>query len=159
MDDRLTAVLTDLVAAHGLDLDDVTLGGGSGNRMLRVVVDAEGGVNLDRLAEISREVSATLDTDPTAQKVLGQAPFTLEVTTRGVDRPLTLPRHWHRNQGRLVKVTVSDGSGGKGGALTGRIVGNDDERVVLAVGGRERTIALSDITRALVQVELNRKDV
>ncbi len=80
--------------------------------MLRVAVDKDGGVTLDEVADATRAVGEVLD----GSDVMGQQPYTLEVTSRGVDRPLTLPRHWRRNHDRLVKVTPHEGE-----AIVGRI--------------------------------------
>jgi ribosome maturation factor RimP len=79
-------------------------------------------------------------------------PYTLEVTSRGVDRPLTLPRHWRRNEDRLVKATLADGT-----SLTGRILSSDDAAVTLDVDGARREVAYADVAKALVQIEFNRK--
>ncbi len=149
MDDRIADVVRDIVAAHGLDLDDVTLGGGQ-RRMLRIVVDADGGVSSDALGGLTREISQALDTDPHAQHAVGSGAYTLEVTSRGTDRPLTLPRHWRRNVGRLVTVTPVEGS-----RFTGRIGSTEDASVTLDVDGASRTVDLTDIRTAVVQVELN----
>ncbi len=73
------------------------------------------------------------------------------MTSRGVDRPLTLPRHWRRNADRLVKVTTSSGE-----TLTGRIVDCDDERAHLDVSGRRRALPYAEVAKALVQIEFNR---
>jgi ribosome maturation factor RimP len=83
---------------------------------------------------------------------MGEMPYTLEVTSRGVDRPLTLPRHWRRNQDRLVKATLADG-----GEVTGRIVGSDETAATLDVDGDRREVAYADVAKALVQIEFNRK--
>jgi ribosome maturation factor RimP len=83
---------------------------------------------------------------------MGEQPYTLEVTSRGVDRPLTLPRHWRRNTDRLVKVTTTDGD-----TVTGRIVRSDDEAVTLDVEGTPREVDYAEVAKALVQVEFNRK--
>jgi ribosome maturation factor RimP len=85
---------------------------------------------------------------------MGEQPYTLEVTSRGVDRPLTLPRHWRRNKGRLVKVTLVEG----GQVTTARIGASDDEGVTLVVDGSERRTAYPDIAKALVQIEFKRID-
>ncbi|MFT4189250.1 MAG: ribosome maturation factor RimP [Aeromicrobium sp.] len=153
MEDRIDAVVREIVEeGHGLDLDDLTLGGGK-RRLLRIVVDADGGVGSDDLGSLSREISQALDVDPAAQKALGQGPYTLEVTSRGVDRPLTLPRHWRRNIGRLVAVAGVDER-----KTTGRIAAADDDIVTLEVDGEEHALPLADIATAFVRVELNRKD-
>jgi ribosome maturation factor RimP len=84
---------------------------------------------------------------------MGERPYTLEVTSPGTDRPLTLPRHWRRNQGRLVKVACREGEG-----FTGRIVRAGDESAVVAVDGNEREVAFETIAKARVQIEFNRKE-
>jgi ribosome maturation factor RimP len=85
---------------------------------------------------------------------MGEQPYTLEVTSRGVDRPLVLPRHWRRNVDRLVKVSTSEGE-----TVEGRIVTSDDAAASIDVDGTIREIAYADIARAQVQVEFNRRAV
>jgi ribosome maturation factor RimP len=116
--------------------------------VLRIAVDKDGGVTLDDIAEATQAISAALDDSD----LMGETAYTLEVTSRGVDRPLTEPRHWRRNHDRLVKVTLADGS-----QLTGRIGTSDDTGVTVDVSGVERRLAYDDITKAMVQVEFNRK--
>jgi ribosome maturation factor RimP len=99
------------------------------------------------VADATREVSRVLD----ESDVMGEQPYTLEVTSRGVDRPLTLPRHWRRNADRLVKVSLAGGEN-----LTGRIVSSDDRTVELDVDGTRREVAYADVAKALVQIEFNR---
>ena len=96
---------SDPLRALGLDLEAVDITPAGKRRILRVAVDKDGGVTLDEVAEATREVDRVLDDSD----VMGEQPYTLEVTSRGVDRPLTLPRHWRRNADRLVKVTFADG--------------------------------------------------
>ena len=86
--------------------------------------------------------------------VMGVQPYTLEVTSPGVDRPLTQPRHWRRNAGRLVRVSCHDGS-----TVTGRIAGSDDDAASLDVDGTERRLAFADVAKAKVQVEFNPRRV
>jgi ribosome maturation factor RimP len=145
--DRIEAELDDPLRALGLDIEAVEITPAGKRRILRVAVDKDGGVTLDQVAEATREVNRVLD----ASDVMGEQAYTLEVTSRGVDRPLTLPRHWRRNAGRLVKVTLTDGQ-----AATGRITVSGVESVTLDVSGREREIAYADVKKALVQVEFNR---
>ena len=98
-------LITDPLLPMGLDLEAVELTPAGKRRVLRVAVDKDGGVTLDDVAEATKEVSRLLDDSD----VMGEQPYTLEVTSPGIDRPLTLPRHWRRNEGRLVKVTTHDG--------------------------------------------------
>jgi ribosome maturation factor RimP len=147
--DRLAGVLTDPLSAVGLDVEAIDLTPAGKRRLLRVAVDKDGGVTLDDIAEATKEVSRLLDeTD-----VMGVHPYTLEVTSPGVDRPLTHPRHWRRNAGRLVKVSCRDGS-----TITGRITGSDDETASLDVDGTERRVAFADVAKAKIQIEFNRRE-
>jgi ribosome maturation factor RimP len=145
---QLRERLTGLVEQAGYDLEDVVVTPAGKRRLVRLAVDKDGGVSLDECAELSRDVSAALDA---AEDLLGQQPYTLEVGSPGVSRPLTLSRHWRRSVDRLVKVARHDGS-----TLTGRVISAEDESAVLDVDGAEVSLAYSDVAKAVVQVELNR---
>jgi ribosome maturation factor RimP len=142
--DRLVALLSPVVSAAGLDLEDVIVRPAGRRSLVQVFVDRDGGVTLDDIARVSRDVSTKLDeTD-----ALGTGPYTLEVSSPGVDRPLTLPRHWRRAVGRLIAVTPVSGA-----PFTGQLVALtvDDVQVDTATG--TRTVALSNVQRAVVEVE------
>src|SRR5215216_6418819 len=100
MTDRLAGLLAEPIEALGLDLEAVDLSKAGKRSVLRVAVDKDGGVDMDDVAAATREVSQLLD----ESDVMGGGSYTLEVSSPGVDRPLTLPRHWRRNAGRLVKA-------------------------------------------------------
>jgi ribosome maturation factor RimP len=144
---RIEAALADRLRALGFDIEAIELTPAGKRRVLRIAVDKDGGVTLDDVAEATRATNEILD----ESDVMGELPYTLEVTSRGVDRPLTLPRHWRRNKGRLVKVTLVDGD-----VVTGRIGTSDEEQVTLAVEGDERPVAYADIAKALVQIEFKK---
>jgi ribosome maturation factor RimP len=146
--DRIEAELGEPLRALGLDVEAVELTPAGKRRVLRVAVDKDGGVTLDDVADATREVGRVLDDSD----VMGEQPYTLEVTSRGVDRPLTLPRHWRRNADRLVKVTLTDGT-----TLVGRITTSDEAAVTLDVDGTPREVGYADVAKALVQVEFNRR--
>lgn len=146
--DRIEAEITGPLAAMELDVEAVEITPAGKRRVLRVAVDKDGGVTLDDVADATREVSRVLDDSD----VMGEQPYTLEVTSRGVDRPLTLPRHWRRNADRLVKVTLADGT-----STTGRIVEAREDAATLDVDGTTEQVAYAEVTKALVQVEFNRK--
>ena len=145
--EQIERELVDRLRALGLDIEAVEITPAGNRRVLRIAVDKDGGVTLDHVADATREVNQVLD----GSDVMGEQPYTLEVTSRGVDRPLTLPRHWRRNEGRLVKVTLADGDG-----VTGRIVASGDDAATLEVDGDRRDVAYADVAKALVQVEFNR---
>ncbi|MBV9208115.1 MAG: ribosome maturation factor RimP [Actinobacteria bacterium] len=125
-------VIQPVVAAAGMDLESVRVSAAGRRRLLRVVVDSDRGVSLDDAAAVSRELSAALDT----VAVMGDFPYTLEVSSPGVDRPLTDPRHWRRAVGRLVQVSVADPAGS--GPVTGRIAAADPDGVTLDIGDDPR---------------------
>jgi len=147
--DSLAEVLRPAASGLGLDLEEVSVSSSGRRRLLRVVVDKDGGVTLDDVADATRGLSRELD----ASDVMGEQAYTLEVTSPGLDRPLTAPRHWRRNLHRLVQVTDADGR-----TVTGRIVASDDEQAWLDVAGVRQTVAYGDVAKARVQVEFNRKD-
>lgn len=147
--DRLVKLLEPVVGAEGLDLEDVTVTPAGRRRLLRVVVDRDGGVSLDDVAEVSLAVSAALD----AGDAMGATPYVLEVSSPGVDRPLTEPRHWRRAVRRLVKADLRDGT-----SLEGRIVAADEGGVELDIAGASRRIEYQDLARGRVQVEFRRLD-
>ena len=146
--DRIEAELVDPLSALGFDVEAVEVTPAGKRRVLRVAVDKDGGVTLDDVADATREVSRVLD----ESDVMGELPYTLEVTSRGVDRPLTLPRHWRRNADRLAKVTLADGT-----TVTGRIGPSTDDAVTLDVDGATRDVPYDAVAKALVQVEFNRR--
>jgi ribosome maturation factor RimP len=150
---RLSELLAPAISAAGADLEDLSVSKAGKRSVVRVLVDRDGGVSLDDVADLSRVVSDALDAldeqDPSA---LGPS-YVLEVSSPGVDRPLTEPRHWRRNVSRLVTATLRDGS-----TATGRVTAADDDAVTLDVDGTERVLPYGDVARGAVQVEFSRKD-
>lgn len=155
--ERVQRAVAPAVAAAGLDLEDVQVVVAGRRRVVTVVVDTEHGVALDSLAAVSQALSDALD----ASDALGSQPYVLEVTSPGVDRPLTQPRHWRRNVGRLVEVTLADGA-----RVAARVEAVDDAGVDAVVerqsakGARvtrtPRRLDFDEIASAVVQVEFNR---
>jgi ribosome maturation factor RimP len=147
----LLPVLAPVVAAAGAELEDVTVSQAGRRPHVVVVIDspdgADRGLDLDAVAVVSRIVGEALDDNDT---VLPGA-YTLEVTTPGVDRPLTRPRHWRHAVGRLVTVTRADGR-----EVTGRVSAADDAGAVLLVAEGELPVSYAEVRRAAVQVEFNR---
>ena len=141
---RIAELVDPIVSARGADVEFVDLRRAGKRTVVVVAVDTDGGVSLDDIADFSRDISEALD----ASDVMGEAPYTLEVTSPGVHRPLTLPRHWRRNAGRLVKVT-----GVGGDVLEGRIVDCDDTSARLDVDGAITVIDYEQVGKAVVQVE------
>ena len=151
--DQILEHITPALHQAGYFLEDVNLVSPGQHRIVTVIVDGESALNLDQVTVASKLVSELLD----EASFMGETPFTLEVTSPGIDRPLTLPRHFAKNNDRLLKVTKSDGT-----VITGRICANTDVDVTLTVTEKkdvkEVVISLSDIKRAQVEIEFNRKE-
>lgn len=144
--DVLSGLLGPVIRQAGADLEGIEVRTTGGRRLVRVVVDRDGGVDLDGIAEISTAVSSRLD----EADVFGEVPYTLEVTSPGVDRPLVLPRHWFRARGRLVRVRTATGE------VIGRLDDCDDSSVSLKTDEGPLHIDYEDIEHATVEVEFTR---
>ena len=145
--EQVKAVVEPVVRAAGCDLEDVDVRAAGRRQLVRVLVDADGGISLERVSEVSRAVSAAMDA---ADARLGFGAYVLEVSSPGVDRPLTLPRHFRRAVGRLVAVTTTAGE-----QFTGRVVGCDGEAVTFETSSGDVVVVVADIKAAKVQVEFN----
>jgi ribosome maturation factor RimP len=143
---RVRAVIEPVVIAAGYDLEDVNLSRAGRRHVVRVLVDADGGINLDDVAVVSREISAALDEAEESGGEVLAGEYQLEVGSPGVDRPLTLPRHWRRNVTRLVTVN----------GVTGRVTAADDRVVVLDVDGKPRELTYAELGPGKVQIEFKR---
>jgi ribosome maturation factor RimP len=161
---RLIGWIEPVVTGAGYDLEELTVTPAGRRSVVRVVVDRDSGVTLDDVAEVSRVVSEELDNRDDG---MGRTPYVLEVTSPGVDRPLTEPRHWRRNTGRLVTVAV--GPAGSTETITGRIIEVHDAGVELAVeaagkpGAKKRpptprSVAWRELGAGRVQVEFGRHE-
>jgi ribosome maturation factor RimP len=147
---RLLGAVTPVVTGAGYDLEDLSVSRAGRRSVVRVVVDGDHGVNLDTVADLSRAISTALDDSEQADGPLGWDAYTLEVTSPGVDRPLSQPRHWRRNVGRLVKVRAA------GQTVTGRVTAADDDGVELEVAGTARRYPHAELGQGRVQVEFGR---
>lgn len=146
---QLTELITPILAWHGLELDELDVRPMGKRSLLRITVDGDGpdgkGPLLDDISAAASQVSAALDTSD----AVGKAPYTLEVSSRGVGKPLTEAKHFRRNTGRLVSVRTGEHE------TTGRILSATDDEVVLDVKGKEVTRRIAEVTKATVQVEMN----
>jgi ribosome maturation factor RimP len=161
---RLIGWIEPVVTGAGYDLEELTVTAAGRRSVVRVVVDRDSGITLDDVAEVSRIVSEELDSQDDG---MGRTPYVLEVTSPGVDRPLTEPRHWRRNNGRLVTVAV--GPVGSTEQLTGRVTQVTDAGVDLAVevpgkpGAKKRpptprSVPWNQLGAGRVQVEFGRHE-
>lgn len=159
--DRLVALVSPVVREAGYDLEGLVLTPMGRRSLLRVVIDRDEGISLDDIAGMSHALAEVLDED---EGVIGKSPYVLEVTSPGVDRPLTEARHWRRAVGRLVEVPVRNASsaedpGNPEPTVTrGRIAAFDGAAVTLCVDGAEQTLQLADLGAGRVQLEFHRPD-
>jgi ribosome maturation factor RimP len=156
---RLTGLIEPVLGAMNLDLETVKISTAGRRRVLRIIVDADGGVSLDDIALASTKVSARID----AKNAMGDAPYTLEVSSPGTDRPLTEPRHWRRAAGRLVAVRLTDqdlhsqqAAGAGQAQVQARVISADQEGVTLEINGAKRTYGYRELGPGRVQVEFGR---
>ena len=152
LSEKITELVQPAVEKAGFFLEDVHVVSPGKHRIVTCIVDGQTPLNLDQVTSVSREISELLD----SADFMDDSAFTLEVTSPGVDRPLTLPRHWHKNLNRLVKVVNQDGS-----VVNGRITSVEESQVNLNedIKGKlkEHTVIFSTIKRATVEIEFNRK--
>ena len=142
--------LIDALTTVGVDLEDLQITTAGRREVVRVVVDRDGGIDLDLIADISRQVAELLDNSPLADEIVGT--YVLEVSSPGTDRPLTEEKHWRRAERRLVEATLADDS-----VVTGRIVRTDAGVVEIEqADGEVRAVPLSSLRRGLVQLEFSR---
>jgi ribosome maturation factor RimP len=137
-------VLEPIVRAAGFELDQLDVRAAGRRHTVKLVVDGDSGVGLDDIARLSRAASAELDQN---EHLIGGS-YTLEVTSPGTDRPLTLPRHWRRAFLRQVAVRLHEG-----GTLTARVGRAGEDSVTVLVDGARRELAYADVAHAAVQVE------
>ncbi len=143
--DQIFELVEPLISKAGLVLEEVQVQTPGKHRFVTVIVDSETGLNLDQVTDASRLVGEAMD----GASFMGDAPYTLEVTSPGVDRPITSPRHWRKNVDRLVKIIKLDGE-----ICKGRISSSTEEEVTLDCC----TVAFADIKRATIEVEFNRPE-
>ncbi len=146
---RLQGVIEPVVVAAALDLEALSVTRAGRRHVVRVTVDGDGGVSHDVLGIVSRDISVALDEAEETGGEFPTSPYILEVSSPGVDRPLTLPRHWRRNIGRLVKVTVADRT------VTGRVADVDDQSVTLEDDNGRRALPFDGLGPGRVQVEFS----
>jgi ribosome maturation factor RimP len=141
---QLHGVLEPIVTGAGFELDQLDVRTAGRRHTVKVVVDSDAGVGLDDIAAVSRAISTELD----RQEHLIGGSYTLEVTSPGVDRPLTGQRHWRRAHLRQVAVRLHDGT-----TFTGRVGAAGEDAVTMLVDGSLREVRYADVAHAGVQVE------
>lgn len=150
--EKINQALTAAITEAGFYLEDVTVTSLGNRRVVTCIVDGEASLNLDEVTLVSKHISEILDDSA----FMGETPFTLEVTSPGVDRPLTQLRHWRKNLTRLVKATMVNGE-----VVSGRIDAVHDESVCVLVPVKKEMhkveLPFAEIKRAIVEIEFNRK--
>jgi len=140
LNEDISAAIRPIIEASGNYLEELTITSAGKVKILTVIVDSDTHLNLDQITAVTKEISEVIE----ALEELGENAFTLEVTSPGIDRPLTKPRHWRKNFDRLVKISMTSGKD-----IEGRI-GEATETTVL-VG--EQKVSFEDIKRAVLEIE------
>jgi ribosome maturation factor RimP len=138
--EQVAAVITPAIQALGFYVEDISITSAGRRSMLTVIVDGDTHLSLDQVTVATKAISEIVENLPT----LGNNPFTLEVTSPGLDRPLTNPRHWRKNKDRLIKIVLNDGK-----EITGRIKDSTDDEVIVD----EQKVAFVDIKSATLEIE------
>ena len=142
----LEALVAPVVEAAGLDLVDVEMRSEGKRRILRVTVDRQGGLDLDTIAEVSERVSRRLDVEG-----FDPGPYSLEVSSPGVERPLRRPADFAGRVGERVRIRVE--AGGERETLTGTLLAVDEESATVGTDAGERTVRYEDIASARLVVD------
>ena len=142
--EQVLAVITPAIESLGFYIEDITITSAGKRSMLTVIVDGDTHLSLDQVTVATKAISEIVENLPT----LGNNPFTLEVTSPGLDRPLTKPRHWRKNQDRLIKIVLTDGK-----EINGRIKDSTETSVTVD----DQTINFADIKRATLEVEFKKE--
>ena len=140
LNEVISAAIRPIIEASGNYLEELTITSAGKVKILTVIVDSDSHLNLDQITAVTKEISEIVE----GLAELGENAFTLEVTSPGIDRPLTKPRHWRKNFDRLVKITMTSGKD-----IEGRI-GEATEATVL-VG--DQKVSFEDIKRAVLEIE------
>ena len=140
VNEDISAAIRPIIEATGNYLEELTITSAGKVKILTVIVDSDSHLNLDQITAVTKEISEVIET----LEELGDTAFTLEVTSPGIDRPLTKPRHWRKNLDRLVKITMTSGQD-----IQGRI-GEATETVVLV---NDQKVSFEDIKRAVLEIE------
>jgi ribosome maturation factor RimP len=138
--EQVAAVITPAIQALGFYVEDISITSAGRRSMLTVIVDGDTHLSLDQVTVATKAISEIVENLPT----LGNNPFTLEVTSPGLDRPLTKPRHWRKNKDRLIKIVLNNGK-----EINGRIKDSTDDEVIVD----EQKVAFVDIKRATLEIE------
>ncbi len=146
---QVIELLGEEFARAGYEIEDVVIDTRTRPPRITVIANGDNALDLDTIATLSRSASALLD----GLDSIGDR-YVLEVSSPGVDRPLTSKKHFRRARGRKVEIALSDGS-----QLTGRVGETRDDTIALVVReGRDwtvREIPLAEIAKAVVQVEFS----
>lgn len=150
---QLTELITPAAARHGMDVETVRVSLAGKKSVVVIGLDSDTRPDLDKLEVVSQEISELLDAAEASGRYNFGAGYTLEVSTPGVDLPLSAPRHWHRNRHRLVKLTS------EGKSTTWRIGAlRADEGAVILVGREKKgpsvkSVEITDLPPAVVEIE------
>jgi ribosome maturation factor RimP len=136
----ISAVITPALTSLGFYLEDLNITSAGRRSLLTVIVDADRHLSLDEVTVATKAISEIVESIP----ALGNTPFTLEVTSPGIDRPLTKPRHWQKNINRLVKIILQDGK-----EIKGRIKSASE----ISTKIDEVEVSYADIKRANLEIE------
>jgi ribosome maturation factor RimP len=138
--EEISAAITPALSDLGFYLEDITITSAGRRSMITVIVDGDNHLSLDQVTVATKAIGEIVENIQS----LGESAFTLEVTSPGLDRPLTKPRHWRKNIDRLVKIVLLDGK-----EIKGRV--KDVSEISTTVD--DQVVNFSEIKRATLEIE------
>ena len=143
INNEISSAISPIIESTGNYLEEVKVVNAGKNKLITIIVDSDSHLNLDQVTQITKSISTTLD----ELSALGNSPFTLEVTSPGIDRPLTLERHWRKNIGKLVKVVKNSDA-----IVEGRILSVTSNSAIL----ENAEINFADVRKATLVIEFKK---
>jgi ribosome maturation factor RimP len=140
--EAVRAAAAPVLGPLGCECYDVEVTGNATGRTVRVLVDKEGGVDLDTITAVTQSLSPALDEAP----ALGDQPYLLEVSSPGVERPLRTPEHYRRAIGEQVSVKMHTADGPR--RARGTLVDATETTATVEVDGTREEIAYENVTQA-----------
>jgi len=144
---ELIAMLEPLAVGNGLELVTVEVAGGQRHRVVRVFLDRENGIDIEAVAEANTWISDALDAFPRLS-----GPYTLEVSSPGIERVLRTREHFERFAGSEALVQTGKPVDGRA-RFTGQLVGMQGDDVVLLIDGQEIHVPFEAIERARLKAD------
>ncbi len=150
--DRIIELVEPVIDAEGMEIVDVECLRMKTRWLVRLFIDKEGGVTIDDCTHVSHEVGDLLDVHD-----IPPGPYTLEVSSPGLDRPLARDKDFIRYRGSRIRVRLTEkieGSRNLRGTLEDFLEENGEKIIVLDIDGKRYRIPRAFVAKAHLEYEL-----